>query len=66
MADNFSRQYSDLCPDRVPLFLHPVNECGLPVSQGRKGRPGADSRGQRETSRRPDLSWSGAHSPWEA
>nr|XP_033700990.1 dynein regulatory complex subunit 7 isoform X4 [Tursiops truncatus] len=30
VADNFSRQYSHLCPDRVPLFLYPVNECSVP------------------------------------
>ncbi|XP_055001900.1 dynein regulatory complex subunit 7 [Sorex araneus] len=30
VADNFSRQYSHLCPDRVPLFLHPLNECQVP------------------------------------
>ncbi|XP_030617526.1 dynein regulatory complex subunit 7-like [Delphinapterus leucas] len=30
VADNFSRQYSHLCPDRVPLFLYPVNECNVP------------------------------------
>ncbi|KAB1274224.1 Dynein regulatory complex subunit 7, partial [Camelus dromedarius] len=30
VADNFSRQYSLLCPDRVPLFLHPLNECEVP------------------------------------
>uniref|UniRef100_A0A8C3WY03 Dynein regulatory complex subunit 7 n=1 Tax=Catagonus wagneri TaxID=51154 RepID=A0A8C3WY03_9CETA len=30
VADNFSRQYSHLCPDRVPLFLHPLNECKVP------------------------------------
>ncbi|XP_054311034.1 dynein regulatory complex subunit 7 isoform X4 [Pongo pygmaeus] len=30
VADNFSRQYSHLCPDRVPLFLHPLNECEVP------------------------------------
>ncbi|XP_026350640.3 dynein regulatory complex subunit 7 [Ursus arctos] len=30
VADNFARQYSHLCPDRVPLFLHPLNECGVP------------------------------------
>ncbi|XP_060041463.1 dynein regulatory complex subunit 7 isoform X2 [Erinaceus europaeus] len=30
VADNFSRQYSHLCPDRVPLFLHPLNECDVP------------------------------------
>lgn len=35
MADNFSRQYSHLCPDRVPLFLYPVNECNVPVRLGR-------------------------------
>ncbi|EFB22235.1 hypothetical protein PANDA_000044, partial [Ailuropoda melanoleuca] len=30
VADNFARQYSHLCPDRVPLFLHPLNECEVP------------------------------------
>ncbi|XP_058135927.1 dynein regulatory complex subunit 7 isoform X2 [Dasypus novemcinctus] len=30
VADNFSRQYSHLCPDRVPLILYPLNECGVP------------------------------------
>ncbi|XP_044116344.1 dynein regulatory complex subunit 7 isoform X1 [Neovison vison] len=30
VADNFARQYSHLCPDRVPLFLHPLNECQVP------------------------------------
>ncbi|KAM6176196.1 dynein regulatory complex subunit 7 [Erethizon dorsatum] len=30
VANNFSRQYSHLCPDRVPLFLHPLNECEVP------------------------------------
>ncbi|XP_031536503.2 dynein regulatory complex subunit 7 [Vicugna pacos] len=30
VADNFSHQYSHLCPDRVPLFLHPLNECEVP------------------------------------
>ncbi|XP_036131653.1 dynein regulatory complex subunit 7 [Molossus molossus] len=30
VADNFSRQYSHLCPDRVPLFLYPLNECEVP------------------------------------
>ncbi|XP_045298851.1 dynein regulatory complex subunit 7 isoform X1 [Leopardus geoffroyi] len=30
VADSFSRQYSHLCPDRVPLFLHPLNECDVP------------------------------------
>ncbi|XP_068267382.1 dynein regulatory complex subunit 7 isoform X1 [Nyctibius grandis] len=29
MADHFLRQYTHLCPDRKPLFLHPVNECGV-------------------------------------
>lgn len=44
VADNFSRQYSHLCPDRVPLFLHPLNECNVPVSLG-LGGPG-QSRGR--------------------
>ncbi|KAG8524304.1 Dynein regulatory complex subunit 7 [Galemys pyrenaicus] len=30
VADNFSCQYSHLCPDRMPLFLHPLNECNVP------------------------------------
>ncbi|XP_008066210.1 dynein regulatory complex subunit 7 isoform X2 [Carlito syrichta] len=30
VAGNFSRQYSHLCPDRVPLFLNPLNECEVP------------------------------------
>ncbi|XP_004704701.1 dynein regulatory complex subunit 7 isoform X1 [Echinops telfairi] len=30
VADNFSSQYSHLCPDRVPLLLHPLNECQVP------------------------------------
>ncbi|XP_015268298.1 PREDICTED: dynein regulatory complex subunit 7 [Gekko japonicus] len=29
VADNFWRQYAHLCPDREPLFLHPVNECNV-------------------------------------
>ncbi|NXN17500.1 DRC7 protein, partial [Indicator maculatus] len=29
MAARFLQQYSHLCPDRKPLFLHPVNECGV-------------------------------------
>ncbi|XP_062477243.1 dynein regulatory complex subunit 7 isoform X4 [Pezoporus occidentalis] len=29
IADNFLRQYIHLCPNRKPLFLHPVNECGV-------------------------------------
>lgn len=38
VADNFSRQYSHLCPDRMPLFLHPLNECEVPVRLGGGGR----------------------------
>ncbi|XP_072492809.1 dynein regulatory complex subunit 7 isoform X2 [Notamacropus eugenii] len=30
VADNFARQYAHLCPDREPLFLHPLNECDVP------------------------------------
>ncbi|XP_070254043.1 dynein regulatory complex subunit 7 isoform X1 [Myotis yumanensis] len=30
VAVNFSCQYSHLCPDRVPLFLYPLNECEVP------------------------------------
>ncbi|NWW48911.1 DRC7 protein, partial [Pedionomus torquatus] len=29
IADHFFQQYIHLCPDRKPLFLHPVNECGV-------------------------------------
>ncbi|NWY56077.1 DRC7 protein, partial [Chionis minor] len=29
IAEHFLQQYTDLCPDRKPLFLHPVNECGV-------------------------------------
>ncbi|NWS31110.1 DRC7 protein, partial [Polioptila caerulea] len=29
LADHFSQQYTHLCPDRKPLFIHPVNECGV-------------------------------------
>ncbi|NXH75118.1 DRC7 protein, partial [Hydrobates tethys] len=29
IADHFLQQYTHLCPDRNPLFLHPVNECGV-------------------------------------
>ncbi|NXE96955.1 DRC7 protein, partial [Menura novaehollandiae] len=29
LADHFHQQYTHLCPDRKPLFLHPVNECGV-------------------------------------
>ncbi|NXL81075.1 DRC7 protein, partial [Leptocoma aspasia] len=28
-ADHFFQQYTHLCPDRKPLFIHPVNECGV-------------------------------------
>ncbi|KAK1897810.1 Dynein regulatory complex subunit 7 [Dissostichus eleginoides] len=31
IADNFQRQYSLLYPDRKPLLLCPVNECGVRV-----------------------------------
>ncbi|NWI05430.1 DRC7 protein, partial [Tichodroma muraria] len=29
LADHFVQQYTHLCPDRKPLFIHPVNECGV-------------------------------------
>ncbi|NXW55889.1 DRC7 protein, partial [Eurystomus gularis] len=29
VADRFLQQYTHLCPDRKPLFLHPINECGV-------------------------------------
>ncbi|NXU54706.1 DRC7 protein, partial [Turnix velox] len=29
IADHFLQQYTHLCPDRQPLFLHPANECGV-------------------------------------
>ncbi|NWH77600.1 DRC7 protein, partial [Piaya cayana] len=29
MADHFLKQYTYLYPERNPLFLHPVNECGM-------------------------------------
>ncbi|NWJ00444.1 DRC7 protein, partial [Crypturellus undulatus] len=29
IADNFLQQYAHLCPDRQPLLLHPINECGI-------------------------------------
>ncbi|XP_061449711.1 dynein regulatory complex subunit 7 isoform X2 [Rhineura floridana] len=29
VANNFHRQYAHLCPDREPLFLHPINECAV-------------------------------------
>lgn len=42
VADNYSRQYSHLCPDRVPLFLHPLNECQVPVRPALGGFWGAE------------------------
>lgn len=67
MADNFSRQYSQLCPDRVPLFLHPLNECNVPVRPGRGGQGrGLDGRGWREGSPSTALSWARAYSPGAA
>lgn len=32
VADNFQRQYSHLYPDRKPLLLCPINECGVKVT----------------------------------
>ncbi|NXU43270.1 DRC7 protein, partial [Drymodes brunneopygia] len=29
LADHFNEQYIHLCPERKPLFIHPVNECGV-------------------------------------
>ncbi|NXC50715.1 DRC7 protein, partial [Penelope pileata] len=29
IADHYLQQYIHLCPERKPLFLHPVNECGV-------------------------------------
>ncbi|NWH84673.1 DRC7 protein, partial [Aegithalos caudatus] len=29
LADHFLQQYTHLCPDRKPLFIHPANECGV-------------------------------------
>ncbi|XP_065497077.1 dynein regulatory complex subunit 7 isoform X2 [Caloenas nicobarica] len=29
IAAHFLQQYTHICPDRKPLFLHPVNECGV-------------------------------------
>ncbi|XP_066050417.1 dynein regulatory complex subunit 7 [Chamaea fasciata] len=29
LADHFFQQYTHLCPERKPLFIHPVNECGV-------------------------------------
>eukprot|EP00076_Gallus_gallus_P010429 XP_004944089.1 dynein regulatory complex subunit 7 [Gallus gallus] len=29
IADHYHQQYTHLCPERKPLFLHPVNECGV-------------------------------------
>ena len=31
-AENFRRQYVHLFRDRKPLFLNPLNECGIEVS----------------------------------
>lgn len=31
-AENFRRQYVHLYRDRKPLFLNPINECGVDVS----------------------------------
>ncbi|KAM9062398.1 dynein regulatory complex subunit 7 isoform 2-T2 [Sarcophilus harrisii] len=39
VADNFSRQYAHLCPDREPLFLHPLNECNIPKFVSTTVRP---------------------------
>lgn len=62
VADNFSRQYSHLCPDRVPLFLYPLNECQVPVRPGRGGSGGGlGGRGWREVGPRTALSWARAY-----
>ncbi|XP_065589395.1 dynein regulatory complex subunit 7 [Cyrtonyx montezumae] len=29
IADHYHQQYTHLCPERKPLFLHPINECGV-------------------------------------
>ncbi|NXA73309.1 DRC7 protein, partial [Thryothorus ludovicianus] len=29
LSDHFFQQYIHLCPDRKPLFIHPLNECGV-------------------------------------
>ncbi|XP_072202604.1 dynein regulatory complex subunit 7 [Excalfactoria chinensis] len=29
IADHYHKQFTHLCPERKPLFLHPVNECGV-------------------------------------
>uniref|UniRef100_A0A669QUB1 Dynein regulatory complex subunit 7 n=1 Tax=Phasianus colchicus TaxID=9054 RepID=A0A669QUB1_PHACC len=29
IADHYHQQFAHLCPERKPLFLHPVNECGV-------------------------------------
>lgn len=34
IADHYHQQYTHLCPERKPLFLHPVNECGVEVKGG--------------------------------
>lgn len=56
VAGSFSCQYGHLCPDRVPLFLCPLNECQVPVrpgpGAGRAGR-GLHSRGRKEGATQP-------------
>lgn len=32
IVENFQLQYSHLCPERKPLLLCPVNECGVKVT----------------------------------
>ena len=75
VADNFSRQYSHLCPDRVPLFLHPLNECEVPVRPGGRGqgRGRSTEGGGRRAKHRPLLEDGGgqhinsnAHRPQQA
>lgn len=63
VADNFSRQYSHLCPDRVPLFLYPLNECEVPVRLGCGGQgSGLHRRGRRGVGPSIALPWAGAYS----
>lgn len=60
VADNFSRQYSHLCPDRVPLFLHPLNECEVPVRLGGRGQGrGRSTEGGRRAKHSPLLEGGG-------
>uniref|UniRef100_A0A8C4IG21 Dynein regulatory complex subunit 7 n=1 Tax=Dicentrarchus labrax TaxID=13489 RepID=A0A8C4IG21_DICLA len=55
IADNFQRQYSHLYPDRKPLLLCPVNECGVKKFVSMTLRP--------TTTIYPDLfSWEGCAS----